>query len=246
MSRRKWTAAEIRVLERYPEEGIARVARQLGRSENSVSSMAWKIGFRTNRSRPGYTGVRAESNRSVNSQFFDNLSFPVAYVLGVVWGWGSIRLSTRKVLILDCPEEKQQILKTVRSLIQSHHSLQRRPQRVRLEVCNSRLVQTLIEKFSYPPRRKGIRSGLPQNILPFLGSFARGLLDSAGRENETKLTWTGPKELMSELQQHIRGKTALTSPSVRVRGRFLSITWDIPYQLRILRAWLPDRPTIQG
>ena len=245
MSRRKWTTDEIAVLERYAEEGIARVARQLDRSEDSVSSKARRMGFQSDRSRPDQSGLRSSDSRSVDSRFFETLSLPVAYVLGVVWARGSIRVASRKVLVLDCPEERQSVLETVRSLMGSRHSLQRRPRRLRLEVCNSRLVQTLIDQFGYPPRRETPWPVVPQNLLPFLGPFARGLLDSTGRDEGTKLTWTGPYELMNELQQHIRAKTALPSPAVRVRGRFLAITWNVPYQLRILRAWLPDRPALQ-
>jgi hypothetical protein len=50
MPRRFWTGREIVMLaERYPAEGSGRLARDLGRSEDSVSSFARRCGLRAGR-----------------------------------------------------------------------------------------------------------------------------------------------------------------------------------------------------
>jgi len=50
MRRRRWTIQEIQMLrERYPNEGPNRLAQELGRSADSVSSFAHRCGLRTQR-----------------------------------------------------------------------------------------------------------------------------------------------------------------------------------------------------
>jgi hypothetical protein len=61
MSRRHWTVREIRMLsERYPREGPTRLARETGRSEDSVTSLARRCGLRTPRQRYGRHGNDAK------------------------------------------------------------------------------------------------------------------------------------------------------------------------------------------
>lgn len=50
MPRRRWTSQDIGLLkERYPIEGTGKLAEELGRSEDSVSSFARRCGLRTPR-----------------------------------------------------------------------------------------------------------------------------------------------------------------------------------------------------
>jgi hypothetical protein len=50
MRRRRWTGPEIQMLQnRYPDEGPSRLAEEMGRSEDSVSSFAHRCGLRTQR-----------------------------------------------------------------------------------------------------------------------------------------------------------------------------------------------------
>lgn len=48
MKRRRWTAKEIQMLQdRYQDEGPNDLAREMGRSSDSVSSFAHRVGLRT-------------------------------------------------------------------------------------------------------------------------------------------------------------------------------------------------------
>ena len=48
MSRRQWAAHEIRLLAaRYPEKGLAGLASILNRSDDSITSMAKRLGLRS-------------------------------------------------------------------------------------------------------------------------------------------------------------------------------------------------------
>jgi hypothetical protein len=50
MKRRYWTSHEIHMLQnRYRLEGPTKLAEELGRSEDSVSGLAWRLGLRTQR-----------------------------------------------------------------------------------------------------------------------------------------------------------------------------------------------------
>ena len=50
MKRRRWSAQEIQMLQaRYPDEGPNMLAREMGRSADSVSSFAHRCGLRTRR-----------------------------------------------------------------------------------------------------------------------------------------------------------------------------------------------------
>jgi hypothetical protein len=48
MPRRQWSAQEIRLLaDKYPEKGLACLAKSLDRSEDSITSMATRLGLRS-------------------------------------------------------------------------------------------------------------------------------------------------------------------------------------------------------
>jgi hypothetical protein len=243
MPRQSWTAADLAILETYPQIGLASVAGRLGRSADSVSSMAYRVGLKVG-SRERQVHVKVHESKSVNAHFFQELSPQAAYVIGVVWGCGNVRTSLRKVLILDLPEEREHVLQAARSLMRSSHTPQKRPGAVRLEVCNSYLLESLIRNFGYPPRRSDRSPRFPQNVLPFLGHFARGLLDATGTHDERRFSWTGPTELMSELSQHIQTHAVLPNPPIKIKGRWMTISWELPYQVEILRNWLPDCPSL--
>lgn len=58
MPRRRWNSREIGLLsERYPVEGPGKLAHELGRSKDSISSFARRCGLRTQR-RPYQRKIR--------------------------------------------------------------------------------------------------------------------------------------------------------------------------------------------
>lgn len=245
MPRQSWTATDLAILETYPQFGVATVAGRLGRSPHSVSSMAYRVGLKVG-SRARQVQAKVHESKSVNARFFDELTPQVAYVIGIVWGCGNVRTAPRKVLILDLPEERENVLQAARNLMRSSHTPQKRPGVVRLEVCNSHLVESLMRNFGYPPRRSDRSPSFPQTVLPFLGHFAHGLLDATGTQDEQRFSWTGPTELMSELSQHIQTHAVLPNPSIKIKGRWMTISWEQPYQVEILRNWLPNCPSLEN
>lgn len=73
------------------------------------------------------------------------------------------------------------------------------------------------------------------------------MLDATGTQDERRFSWTGPTELISELSQHIQAKAVLPSPLIKIKGQRMTISWEQPYQIEILRNWLADsRPEDQA
>lgn len=239
MSRRQWTNTEIAILQSYPEVGPVKVARQLGRSEGSVTSMARRVGLKSLQARLHRVNRRVTESPTVNARFFDTLSPQVAFVLGVVWGCGAVRTRPRNVLILDCCLEREPVLLAVREFLRSRHTIQRRVGKVRLEVCNSYLVRSLVHQYGFRGRR-GPDTTLPPGILPFLPHFAEGMLNSSGLQDGGMISWTGPSRLIGELQQHIRSQTGLSGPDTIHHGKFSTVTWNQSDDIHILKGWLPE------
>src|SRR4051794_9246421 len=99
MFRWRWSAAEVgKLWPRYPEEGPAQLARELGRSEDAVASQAARLGLYSLHRHQRQGAARAAQTRSVNVRFFDTVSPRVAYVLGYVWARGRVRMTPRHVL----------------------------------------------------------------------------------------------------------------------------------------------------
>jgi DNA-binding MarR family transcriptional regulator len=70
MRRRRWTGREIEVLaERYQTEGPSRLAKDLGRSEHSITSQANRLGYLslTRRLRQSFTRVQRSAVRTATS-----------------------------------------------------------------------------------------------------------------------------------------------------------------------------------
>lgn len=240
MPRRKWTGNDIAILETYPQIGAAKIARELDRSEDSVTSMARRMGLRAMDPRLQQARTRVIHSPTVNAQFFDDLSPQVAYVLGFVWSCGTLRLRPRRVLLVDCSLHRQEALFGVQDILRSRHKIQRRTRSLRLEVCNSHLVDALVHHFGYPPKCGDLNPSLPNWALTHLAHFASGMLDGSGDKNENRIMWSGPSRLIGELQQHIRGQTGLGAPQVSHRGRFVASTWDSPEDVHVLNEWLPE------
>src|SRR4051812_32242856 len=122
MPRRRWRGREIEQLgQRYPEEGLSRLATELGRSPDAITSQARRMGLRSATRHRRQALSWAMKNRTVNIRFFDRPSEQVAFVLGYVWVRGRVKTRPRHVLCLRCPTAKEDDLLAVRSLLGSRH-----------------------------------------------------------------------------------------------------------------------------
>lgn len=236
--RRIWTAYErIQVLNRYAEVGALALAEELGRSADSVSSEARRNGLVT----PGYRmrqgKRRAARSPTVNTGFFDEPTAAVACVLGYIWACGSIKTKHRHVLRLSCPRDELAGLKHIKSLLGSKHLIQTYENRNVLEICNSRLVESLIRQFGHPPGRKsdGEPPELSDGLVP---AFAQGHLLATGRRGKDFLCWKGHRSVIRWLADRIAWLAVVPMPIFRAETQRISIRWDTEAAVRTITAWL--------
>ena len=178
---------------------------------------------------------------TVNARYFEELTPTVAYVLGFIWATGSVKTRHRSVLRLSVDFDRQDRLQHVLQLMESRHQVQRHGHNLVVEVCNSRLVHSLIDRFGQPGHaspRPAITIIPPTSFAP----FARGHLDAAGYETETVIRWTGLPETVKALLARIRSVVSVAEPRAIELGRSLSITWTNRDEVERLREWLRRHP----
>jgi hypothetical protein len=71
-----------------------------------------------------------------------------------------------------------------------------------------------------------------------LPDFARGLLVGGGHADNSRITWGGTRQAMTELQQLIRTATGVGAPFVGREGKRHTITWVDTNEVTALRRWL--------
>lgn len=236
--RQTWTPADRRDLaESYCGKGASALATRLRRSVDSVCSQARRYGLRSMSRTVRQAQSRVLANPTVNSRFFDRLTPQVAFVLGFIWACGSVKTRHRNVLRLVCHENRAEQLQHVLALMQSRHQVQRYGTRLVVEICNSRLVQTLLANFGRPP---GQRS---EGTLPLLDHsqvrhFARGHLMGSGFQSLQCLHWSGHPTVISGLVEAIQ--TDLKIPATRVSswGQSMSAAWTDASHVREIQNWL--------
>ena len=236
--RRQWTPSETNELvTRFPAEGAAGLALNLGRSVDSICSQARRYGVRSQTRRLRQAHSRAIGCPTVNARFFEQLTPNVAFVLGFVWANGTVRTRHRSVLRLSVDADREDRLQNVLKLMGSRHQVQRHGYRVVVEVCNSRLVHSLIGRFG-SPRHSNPKPSIPALPATLIPQFASGFLNAAGYETETVVRWTGHPETVRELQAVIQTSIVVTKPRRTEFGRTVSIAWTDENDIQLIRHWL--------
>jgi hypothetical protein len=239
MSRRRWRAAEIGVLgERYAEDDLNRLAADLGRSPDSITSQARRLGLRSPQRFRRQTQARALGSKSVNVRFFAELDERVAYVLGYTWVRSRVKGNPPNILRLRCPAAMEKALLAVRDLLGSRHSVHRARGWTVSDVCNSWLVQTLIRRYGSPPSRDQPDPPLPYLPTPYQPHLARGLLVGAGSVKDNHITWTGTDRAMADLAELLQTATGISAPQRGRKGQRHCISWDNPHHVLTLSMWL--------
>ena len=240
--RRQWTPSETNELvRRYPAEGAAGLAMTLGRSIDSVCSQARRYRIRSKSRRLRQARSRAIGCPTVDARFFEQLTPNVAFVLGFVWANGTVRTRHRSVLRLSVCADREARLQNLLQLMGSRHQIQRHGRKSVVEVCNSRLILSLIDRFGRPGYAD------PNPVIPvipatLISQFARGYLDAAGCETETVIRWSGHPETVMELQAQIQTAVAVGQPRKTEFGRTVSIAWTDEIDLQLIRHWLIQVP----
>jgi hypothetical protein len=181
--------------------------------------------------------TRVLKSRTVNAHFFDYTTPDVAFTVGFIWACGSIRTKHRKILRLVCHEDRGERLQHVLELMESRHQLQRVGNRLVVEVGNSRLVQTLTDRFGIPPGRQkeGTIPVLNNAMVP---TFANGHLFATGVSSPQHIRWRGHSVVVSWLVEQIRAAIPIAAPRVFLWGGTMSAAWTDANHVREIRNWL--------
>ena len=236
--RRLWIPTERRrVLERYSLDGPAKLAAELGRSADSISSFAGRYGQKSLRSRERQAASRSRGSPSLNTRFFDEVNHQSAFVLGVIWACGSIKTKHGKVLRLVVPTDRRKVLDRVLELMSSKHLIQTYDDRNVVELCNAYLVSTFLDRFGHPPASSA-DPDLPWIGSEFVPMFANGHLQATGRRSETYVSLRGHEAVMPWLAGEIRSQTKAGPPTEERLGKRLTIRWQSPPDVAGIGKWL--------
>lgn len=233
-----WSSEEIRELARiYPLEGADSASSSLGRSVDSVTSMARRLGVPAETRRIRQALSKATNSSTVNARFFDDVTPEVAYVLGFLAA-GGIKTGHRCVLRIAVDEERGQHLAYFLRLIESRHQVQQYGNRLLVEVGNSFLVKRLLENFNWPPRQHSPDPPMPILPVEFVPSFAQGHLHRSGVQGARVIRWTGTHKQTDQLAQAIQTATGVGDPSRIQYGALLNIAWTDSREVKVLADWL--------
>lgn len=236
--RRVWTADERRVvIDNYGALGAEILAGHLGRSADSVSSQARRHGLAAGDYRRRQGRTRAELTKTVNIRFFDTETPATAFVLGYIWACGGIKTKHRKVLRIACPYGKTAGMRQVLELLESKHQIQTYENCHVVEICNSHLVERLVDRFGFPPGRR--RDGHPPRLSDrHLSRFAAGHLLATGSRNDIHVRWQGHASVLAWLGEKIALQAHVPPPERHAATARVSIRWgDLP-SVRAIGAWL--------
>ena len=238
--RRLWMPAERkRVLERYSLDGPAKLAAELERSVDSISSFARRYGQKSLRSRERQAASRSRGSPSLNTRFFDEVNPQSAFVLGVIWACGSIKTKHGKVLRLVVPTDRRKVLNRILELMSSKHLIQTYDERNVVELCNAYLVSTFLDRFGHPPASSA-DPDLPWIGSEFVPMFANGHLQATGGRSETYVSLRGHEAVMPWLAGEIRSQTKAGPPTEERLGKRLTIRWQSPPDVAGIGRWLDE------
>ncbi|MGQ9770226.1 MAG: hypothetical protein ACUVQG_06705 [Thermogutta sp.] len=245
MARRLWAAQEItEVAGRYPATGALDVSRQLFRTRSSVTSLARRLGIPAASRRTRQAATRAENSRTVDAGFFAQLNPVVAYVLGFLWAGGGVKTKHRQVLRIAVEDDRREQLARLLNLLGSRHQVQQYGHRLVVEIGNSLLVRSLLDKFGQPPGRLTPDPPLPSLSDETIRFFAQGHLDRSGFQSRSLIRWTGTPTQMEQLGALIQQINLVGAPTTNCVGRLLNIVWTNPDEVGILNRWIAESPLL--
>ena len=245
MCRQVWTVGEILlVADRYPRDGSVDIAARLFRTRSSVTSLARRLGIPAASRRIRQAATRAENSRTVDAGFFGQLNPVVAYVLGFLWAGGGVKTKHRQVLRIAVEDDRREQLARLLNLLGSRHQVQQYGQRLVVEIGNSLLVRSLLDKFGQPPGRLNPDPPLPALSVETIRFFAQGHLDRSGFQSRSLIRWTGTPTQMEQLGALIHQINLVGAPTTNRVSRLVNIVWTNPDEVAILNRWISESPLL--
>jgi hypothetical protein len=238
---RRWTPQESALVsKRYAAEGPLPLAAELGRSPDSVSSLARRYGIASAGGRKLQAANRVIKSRTVNVGFFDTMSAEVAFVLGFVWACGSVKTKHRKVLRMVLPQERREVFPAIQHPMGSRHLVQTYEHTRVLEICNSRLVQSLLDRHG-PPPASNPTPDQPRIPPELVRKFAAGHLLATGHRSATFICWLGHNAVIEWLSEKIQTQARVPPPQAKPFGSRSRISWTKEVEMSAIEGWM-ERP----
>ena len=238
MNGQPWSSFEIRELAAcYPQRGAEVTASILGRSVDSVTSMARGLGVAANTRRSRQAVSKAKYSSSVNARFFDEMRPEVAYVLGFLSA-GGIKMKYRRVLRIAVEVEREHHLVKLLEMLESRHQIQRYGNRLVVEVGNSYLVDRLVEKFNWPLGNRIHNRTMPSLPRGLLSHFTRGHLHRSGRHSHGIIRLTGAEQHMKDFARIIQNVTDVGEPRQVPYGNLMNVVWADARDVEVLENWI--------
>lgn len=218
---RRWSVEEDAIIAaQYPDDDVAVLASQLGRTIRAVHTRAERLHIRRSGYLPSTGGVFRPAKYRINELFFDTWSPSMAYILGFVAADGMVTSDGRfSVCSVD-----SYIVEYIRDAMLSTHPIsieQRKPHHKplsKLTIHNPRLVQSL-KPLNIVPRKTHILQ-MPKVPHELFGDFLRGYFDGDGYvfsrtvSMYTKAGW--PKSKMCQTSFTCASRRMLESVSDRL------------------------------
>ena len=129
-------------------------------------------------------------------------------------------------------------------LLGSRHQVQQYGHRLVVEVGNSFLVRSLLDKFGQPPGRLNPDPPLPCLSDETIRFFAQGHLDRSGFQSRSLIRWTGTPTQMAQLGALIQQMNAVGAATTNRVGRLVNIVWTNPDEVAILNRWIVKSPLL--
>lgn len=237
--RRRWFIDELAQLnDRYRDEGTKVLAIDLNRSVDSVSSKARVLGLRARRHRKRLAWNRATASPTVNARFFDDENPVTTWTLGMLWGCGKIRTKHRLVLSITLPKTKKQQFNEIRTLLSSRHHVQSVGDYFIVDIGNSRLVTTLIERFGPLPGSYRPNPDIPIISSEHLGSFCFGLNEIRGERSAEVISWTTTLNVADALVEGITQQARVGPPRTWTQGMRRTVMWSQLDDVTRIHRWL--------
>lgn len=239
--RRKWSNNElVELTARYPDEGALALAADLNRSDNAVASRARLLRLRSGRRHERQAWNRATASPTVNARFFDEENAATAWMLGVLWGCGRIKTKHRFVLKITLPVARRSLLERVRAVLSSRHQVQTATDKRIVEIGNSRLVATLIERHGCLPSVIRPDPPVPRISQDHFAAFSLGLNEACGDRFRELIHWSTTLKVADAIAEMIVRQTHVEPPRIWTRGARRSILWSRRDDLVEIHRWLNE------
>jgi hypothetical protein len=180
----------------------------------------------------------------------------MAYVLGYFFADGSLRMGRCHQLSFHCVQSDGYLLERIKSLLDSHHTIGHRPERINktngskskaattLAVISRFMVRDLNSLFSLQPSKS--TKDLPLPFIPdqFLVSFVLGYMDGDGCVSEnwrevTTISFHGSSQFILQLQLRIVELLDLPQLKISIDKTGLhSFQWSSKSDVNKLANWL--------